>query len=86
MTDYRLSSVLRIYSVSVPARIAGELIRASFSLSIEDFEDALGVVCAQKINADYIITRDENFLSSVSPVKLINPKDFVTALPPPERA
>ena len=56
--------------------------KAALALSpnIEDFEDALVVVCAQRINADYIITRDEKFLAAVSPVKLITPKDFIDLL------
>ena len=56
--------------------------KAALSLSpnIEDFEDALVVACAQRINADYVVTRDEKFLAAVSPVKLITPKDFVEML------
>ena len=34
----------------------------ALSLAIEDFEDALIVVCAQKAGADYIVTRDRRFL------------------------
>jgi predicted nucleic acid-binding protein len=55
--------------------------QAALSLSIEDFEDALVVVCAQKAGADYIVTRDEKFLQAASPVKLITPKDFMNTLP-----
>jgi predicted nucleic acid-binding protein len=50
---------------------------AARSLSIADFEDALVAVCAQKAGADYIITRDEKFLTEPSPVKTISPNDFV---------
>jgi len=51
--------------------------KAALLLPIVDFEDALVVVCAQKANADCIITRDEKFLLAVSPVDLITPKEFV---------
>jgi predicted nucleic acid-binding protein len=54
--------------------------KAALSLHIEDFEDALVVVCAQNVNADYIITRDDKFLRTASPVKLISPKDFIAIL------
>ena len=58
--------------------VAHEDCKAALTLLIEDFEDALVVVCAQRAGADYIVTRDEEFLSVESPVKLISPKDFVT--------
>jgi len=54
--------------------------KAALAYPIEDFEDSLVVVCAQKANADYIITRDEKFLRAGSPVKLITPKDFIASL------
>jgi predicted nucleic acid-binding protein len=54
--------------------------RSALSLSIDDFEDALVVVCAQKANADYIVTRDDKFLKAESPVKLITPKEFLDTL------
>jgi predicted nucleic acid-binding protein len=53
---------------------------SALSLSIDDFEDALVAVCANKAKADYIITRDEKFLQSSSQVKAVTPKEFV-ALP-----
>jgi len=53
---------------------------AAISLSVDDFEDALVIVCAQKANADYIITRDEGFLSATSSVERITPKGFITLM------
>ena len=50
---------------------------AAMSLSIEDFEDALVVQCAQKANADYIVTRDEPLLRDDTPIKTISPKEFL---------
>jgi len=50
----------------------------ALALPIADFEDALVAVCAQKAGADYIITRDEKFLTDASPVKTIFPSDFVS--------
>ena len=60
--------------------VAQEDCVAALSLPIEDFEDALVVVCAQKANADYIVTRDDNFLKLSSPINLITPKKFVDML------
>jgi len=50
---------------------------AALALPIQDFEDALMLACAEKINADYIITRDDKFLQVASSVKLIAPIDFL---------
>ena len=49
----------------------------AMSLSIDDFEDALVEICAEKVNVDYIVTRDEKFLREVTSVKAITPKDLV---------
>jgi predicted nucleic acid-binding protein len=57
--------------------VSQEDCKSALALPIEDFEDALAVICAQKANADYIITRDAQFLQTASPVKLIPPKDFL---------
>ena len=54
--------------------------KAAMSLSIADFEDALVAVCAKKAGADYIITRDDEFLKAALPVKLITPKEFAAML------
>ena len=50
---------------------------AALALPVQDFEDALMLACAEKINADYIITRDDKFLQVASSVKLIAPIDFL---------
>ena len=49
----------------------------AMSIPIDDFEDALVSVCARKVGADYIISRDDQFLRSNSPVKVIDPKEFL---------
>jgi len=69
-----LDFLLTNYSV---VSVTHEDCKAAMLLPIDDFEDALVVVCAQRANADYIITRDDKFLKTASPVKLITPKSFV---------
>jgi predicted nucleic acid-binding protein len=54
--------------------------KSALSLPMEDFEDALDVVCAQRIGADYIVTRDKEFLQADSPVKLIEPREFIDVI------
>jgi len=72
-----LGFLLKNYGI---VTISQEDCEAALSLPIEDFEDALVMVCAQKVGADYIVTRDDKFLRAASPVKLITPKDFVATL------
>ena len=51
----------------------------ALTLPMEDYEDALLAVCAKRVNADYIITRDiEHFRSS--PVSPISPDDFLKSV------
>ena len=52
----------------------------AMSIPIEDFEDALVSVCAQKAGADYIISRDDKYLRDNSPVKVIAPKDYLVRI------
>ncbi|MEW5920627.1 MAG: PIN domain-containing protein [Bacillota bacterium] len=51
----------------------------ALELPMEDYEDALLAVCAKRVNADYIVTRDmEHFRNS--PVSPISPDDFLQNL------
>jgi len=52
----------------------------AMSIPIEDFEDALVSVCAKKVGADYIISRDDKYLRDHSPVKVTEPKDLLLKL------
>ena len=47
---------------------------------IDDFEDALVIVCAQKARADYIVTRDEKMLLMKSTVPIISPEKLINIL------
>jgi predicted nucleic acid-binding protein len=48
---------------------------------MNDYEDALVAVCASKIGADYIITRDGDFLQAQTLVPTIDPAGFLKILP-----
>jgi putative PIN family toxin of toxin-antitoxin system len=50
---------------------------SAFYHQIADVEDALLVVCADKIKADYIITRDDDLLKQKSTIKIVTPDDFM---------
>ena len=49
----------------------------ALQLPIDDFEDALVVVCGKKIKADYIVTGDKEFLQATIGVKMISPDKFL---------
>lgn len=49
----------------------------ALELANDGFEDALLSVCAAKVQADFIVFRDEAFLKADSPVKVISPVDFL---------
>ena len=69
-----LDFLLKTYKV---VSVTHEDCTAAVALSIADFGDALVAVCAEKAGADYIITRDEEFLTEPSPVKTISPNNFI---------
>ena len=48
----------------------------ALALPMNDFEDAIIAICAQKINADYIISRDEKFIKSSTKIKILTPKQL----------
>jgi len=52
----------------------------ALSLPIDDFEDALVIICAKKAGADYIITRDNLLLKTESPIPIISPNRFLEIL------
>lgn len=47
---------------------------------MSDFEDAVLAVCSKRSGADYIVTRDKEFLASSSPVPAIAPNALITLL------
>ena len=52
----------------------------ALNLPMSDFEDALIAVCAMKINADYVVSRDEKFIKAQTVVKVITPKQLLAEI------
>ncbi len=52
----------------------------ALTLPNEDFEDSLVEVCAKSINADYIVSRDEEFTRIASGVKVIKPDELISII------
>ena len=50
----------------------------ALEMPIDDFEDALLASCAEKVGAEYIISRDVDFARTESPVRVISPSEFLS--------
>jgi len=69
------SEIRKILYILQAIEITKSDCQAALDSPISDFEDALVVVCADKVNLDYIITRDEEFLklpNAVSPIEFLS--------------
>ncbi len=54
--------------------VDGEKCSDALASEMDDFEDALVAVCAESVNADFIVTRDKGFLdTSYCNVQLVSP-------------
>ncbi|GHV06872.1 hypothetical protein FACS1894217_06450 [Clostridia bacterium] len=51
--------------------------KAAFSLPMTDFEDAVVAVCAKKVGADCVVSRDEKFIKANSGVRVVKPDALV---------
>ena len=71
-----IRELLHNYSV---ISVDGETCLSAIDKLIDDFEDALVVVCAESANLDYIITNDKAFLDLDLPVPSIDPAGFLIA-------
>jgi len=69
-----LRNLLQVFAV---VDINGADCENALESPIGDYEDALVAVCALKIGADYIITRDESFLQAQAPVPVVAPAGFL---------
>ncbi|MDR0986395.1 MAG: PIN domain-containing protein [Ruminococcus sp.] len=49
----------------------------ALNLDMDDFEDAIITVCAEKSGVDYIISRDKNFLSTQNIIETATPHEFL---------
>ena len=52
----------------------------ALALPMNDFEDAVISVCAQKVGADYIVSRDEKFIKAETAVKVITPGQLLAEM------
>lgn len=56
--------------------VDGELCQIALDVPMKDYEDAVLAVCAARADADFIATRDKEFLEANSPVPTRTPTDL----------
>lgn len=70
---WNLMNLLTVVSVD------GNDCMKALELPMDDFEDAVVAVCAEKAEADCIVTRDEAFIKALSPVPVVSPAEYLSA-------
>ena len=73
-----MRSLFAIFSI---VDVLGTDCHKALDFPLDDYEDALLVVCSDKTAIDYIITRDKEFLQKAKlSITVISPADFLQML------
>ena len=56
-------------------------IRKALNLGFQDFEDAIQLVCAKKIGAAYLITRNTKDFQQAEGIEVVDPETFLLSRP-----
>ena len=77
-SDVTAREALRnLFQVFAVVDISGKDCENALESSTDDYEDALVIACAAKMDADHIITRDELFLQARPLFSVITPAEFL---------
>jgi predicted nucleic acid-binding protein len=77
LTKSKISDLMDLFSI-LP--LTDKECKAALTLPMSDFEDAVIAVCADKIKADYIVSRDEKFIKAGTVVSVITPGELLKKL------
>lgn len=69
-----IAYILSFFNIAV---VDGSTCAEALSLPMEDYEDAVLAVCAERAGADCIATRDQGFLAARTPVPARLPDDLL---------
>ena len=72
-------ALLTLLSIVDVADVLKSDIRGAFTCGMKDFEDAVQAICARRIGADYIVTRNLKDFDA-SPVRAISPSGVLEVL------
>ncbi len=64
--------------------VDGEACSIALDEPMTDYEDAVLAVCAAREDADYIVTRDQAFLTAPGPVPPMTPTELLRMIGPPD--
>ena len=70
-------AILDLLSMFDVAPVDGEICSMALNEPMSDYEDAVLAVCAERDGADYIVTGDQGFLNSESPVQTKTAADLL---------
>jgi hypothetical protein len=67
-----------LFAIFIIIDVFGTDCHNALDFPLDDFEDALIVVCGDRMKIDHIITRDKEFLQNAKPsIPVISPADFL---------
>jgi len=67
-----------LFAIFIIIDVFGTDCHNALDFPLDDFEDALVVVCGDRMKIDHIITRDKEFLQNAKPsIPVISPADFL---------
>ena len=76
------AAVKKLMELLETVPVNGEDCLNALSLPIDDFEDALVLVCGNSAGADCIVTRDDEFLRIKSRIPVVSPDALLKMLSP----
>lgn len=65
--------------------LTGDDCAEALALPMNDFEDAVIAVCAEKVGADCIVSRDKGFINAGTAVEIVTPKQLTEKFAAKER-
>jgi predicted nucleic acid-binding protein len=82
LSQNELRSTMRsLFAIFSIVDVLGTDCHKALDFPLDDYEDALLVVCSSKTAIDYIITRDKELLQKAKPsIPVISPADFLKML------
>ena len=72
-----MNKIMMVFDI---ASVSQADIRKALNLGFKDFEDALQAVCAKKIGATYLITRNTEDFREAEGIEVVDPETFLLSL------
>ena len=72
-----VNKIMMVFDITSVSQVD---IRKALKLGFQDFEDALQFVCAKKIGAKYLITRNTEDYQQAEGIEVVDPETFLLSL------